>query len=177
MASKYSDIFLARIDEIEKCLDMECYIAALSLVLTLPDICGLAEYNIKNVGKRYMQWYDQYIGKYEKPNSPYGEDMPYLSGEVVYNLRNSFLHSGNPGIEKGKIIEDNCKIDHFKLIISESLLGDESCVRYCAGNEIRERKYEVNVRMLCMKLYRTAKTYYQENKEKFNFFHYEISDQ
>lgn len=176
MANKYSDIFLARIDEIEKCLDMGCYIAVLSLALTLPDICGKAEYHIEDVGKRFKQWYDQYVGLYEKPNSPYDEDLPYLSGEVVYSLRNSFLHSGNPNIVKGQIKEDKCKIDHFKLIVNESLIGDGCCISYGAGMEVRERRYEVNIRLFCMKLYRTAKEYYQKNCEKFDFFHYEIAE-
>ena len=141
-ASGYTDIFLARINEIERCLEEKCYFAALTLSLTLPDICGLAEYpNLKDkVGQRYIQWYDQYVGVYEKSDSPYSVDMPYLSGEVVYNLRNSFLHSGNPNIIKSKVKEELCQIDRFELVLDDSLLGDTSCVGYGAGMQIRERR-------------------------------------
>lgn len=175
--TKYNDIFLARISEIERCLEERCYFAALTLSLTLPDICGLAEYpELKGkVGQRYIQWYDQYVGAYEKSDSPYSADMPYLSGEVVYNLRNSFLHSGNPNIVRSKVKEERCQIDQFKLILDDSLLGDTSCVSYGAEMQIRERRYEVNVRMFCMKLYKTAKGYYLQNKEKFDFFEYSLS--
>ena len=33
------------IEEIDKSLESEAYLSALSLVLILPDICGKAEYN------------------------------------------------------------------------------------------------------------------------------------
>lgn len=54
------------IEEIDKSLESEAYLSALSLVLILPDICGKAEYNsnIKNK-ERYINWFDEYIGKYE----------------------------------------------------------------------------------------------------------------
>lgn len=59
MTIDYNKIFLAHIDEIEICLENECYVAALALTLTLPDIYGMAEYpDEKTVGKRYKQWYD-----------------------------------------------------------------------------------------------------------------------
>lgn len=173
-APEYADIFLARINEIERCMKEKLYLASLTLSLSLPDICGKAEYPNAKVGERYMQWYDQYVGAYEKSDSLYGADMPYLSGEVVYNLRNSLLHSGNPNIVSSKVKEERCRIDLFKLVLDDSLLGDISCVSYGAKMQIRERRYEVNVRVFCMKLCRTAKEYYLQNKDKFDFFEYSI---
>ena len=172
MIDVYKKIFLARISEIEICLENECYIAALALALTLPDICGNAEYPNKGVRERYIQWYDQYVGPYQKSQSLYSADMPYLSGEVVYSLRNNFLHAGNPNIEKEKIKDETCKIDQFQLKASKSLIGDTSCVSYGKGFEIEKKSYIVNVRLLCMRLCRTAKGYYLENEDKFSFLNY-----
>ena len=45
-----------------------------------------------------------------KDDSPYGIDMPYLSGEVLYNLRNAFLHQGNPNIVSSEIKDIRCKV-------------------------------------------------------------------
>ncbi len=57
------------IDEVNKSLDNNLYFAALSLVLTIPDICGKAEYPNKGVGERYITWFDEHIGQYEEaPN-------------------------------------------------------------------------------------------------------------
>lgn len=84
------------------CLENDCYISALGMALTLPDICGKAKYpqwKKQNVGLRYKKWYDEYIGFREIPSGPHSEDFSYLSGEVVYSLRNCLLHQGTPNID------------------------------------------------------------------------------
>ena len=49
------------LEDLEKSLDNDCYFAALSLALALPDICGRAEYPelSSSSKKRYIQWYDE----------------------------------------------------------------------------------------------------------------------
>ena len=173
----YSDVFLARIDEIERCLKAECYFAALSLALTLPDICGKAEYPRDNNGDRYKKWYNENIGVYEKSPSPYADGMPYLSGEVVWSLRCSFLHSGNPNIEVRNSFEDECKVDQFVIRYGTSLSGDTSHISYVPGQSVSYREYDMNIRPFCGKLLRAARGYYQENKEKFNFFNYVLEEE
>ena len=72
------------------------YLAALALSLTIPDICGKAEFPEYGNTQRYIEWYMKYIGQYEKKPLPIkalqlpDEDYidlyihpPYLSGEVV----------------------------------------------------------------------------------------------
>ena len=54
------------IDEINRALSYDLYFSALSLALTLPDICGKAEYPDKKSTSRYKLWYDEYIGKSER---------------------------------------------------------------------------------------------------------------
>ena len=85
-------ILIRLIDDINRALENEAYFAALALALTLPDICGKAKYPNERNGTRYINWYDEYVGKYEQcPCETCQENkMPYLSGEVVYQLRNSF---------------------------------------------------------------------------------------
>lgn len=169
---QYTNLLLDRVREINICLENECYLAALSLALTLPDICGKAAYP-QGVGvtKRYIQWYNEYIGKYEDPL----DDMPYMSGEIVYNLRNSVLHTGSPTLTLKDIKNERCKVDHFELEIGKTLGGDTSMVEYCGPMEemrIAERKYRVNIRTFCMKLCRVSEGYYNGNSEKFDFFEY-----
>ena len=171
---KYEEVFLIHIEEIEFCLEHERYLAALSLALTLPDICGRAEYPTLGNTKRYIQWYNQYMDQYKKGNTLYDQDMPYLSGEVVYNLRNSMLHSGNPNVEKDKIKEEQSKVDCFEFRLAKDFLGDTSCVAYGANHSIVKREYYVNIYLLCRRLCSTAKNYYLSNREKFNFFNYSI---
>lgn len=160
--------------EMNKVLNADCYLAALAIALMLPDICGKAEYPTENsVAKRYIGWFDEYIGKYEKP--PKADDMPYLSGEVIYNLRNSFLHQGTPNIDINKIKQEQNKIDIFELIIEKKNKFDI----YTDSGVLLNKKlriYRVNIRRLCLIIGNTAIHYYENNKEKFNFFQYSIID-
>jgi hypothetical protein len=109
------------VDEINDALSHNLYFAALSLVLTLPDICGRAEYPSDSVTKRYISWYNEYIGQYDRcPCDDCKEaQMPYLSGEVVYNLRNSFLHQGTPNIDSSQIKDPSNQLDEFTLVIEK----------------------------------------------------------
>lgn len=96
--------------EINKALSHNLYFAALSLALTLPDICGKAEYPEKGSTSRYKLWYDENIGQYEKSPSVEGiPDMPYLSGEIVYNFRSSLFHQGNPNLDNDEYQKRNKK--------------------------------------------------------------------
>jgi len=171
-------MLLRLIDDVNKALDAECYFSALSLVLTFPDICGKAEYpQEKSTAKRYKDWYDEHIGKYEQcpcehcQNTP----MPYLSGEVVYSLRNSLLHQGTPNIDPLKIKNNNNKIDRFEIVIESKktfdIYGDASGI---INGSVRT--YRVNVRRLCLIFCSTVTVYYEENKDKFNFFNFSIID-
>lgn len=50
------------IEEIDNALSHDLYFAALSLALTLPDICGRTEHPTANVTARYISWYNEYMG-------------------------------------------------------------------------------------------------------------------
>lgn len=147
------------LSDCEQALDHNLYFAALCLALTLPDICAKAKYpNEKSNKKRYVDWYEEYLGQYEK--SPRlqdeKEDMPYPSGEVIYSLRCSMLHQGTPNVEENK-----CNITKFELIVEKKKPFDI---------------YACGVRTLCWKICTVAKHYYEENKELFNFFNYHLLD-
>lgn len=171
-------MMLQLIDDVNKTLDAECYYSALTLVLTFPDICGKAEYpQERSTAKRYKDWYDEHIGIYEQ--CPYQQchktPMPYLSGEVVYSLRNSLLHQGTPDIDVDKIKNDNNKIDRFELVFeskkSPGIYGDSAGI--LNGNV---KTYRVNVRRLCLILCASARVYYEANRDKFDFFHFSVID-
>lgn len=173
------------VDEINTALEHNCYFAALALALTLPDICGQAAYPGAKVGQRYKDWYDEHVGYTEK--SPFCDSrespMPYLSGEVVYSLRCSLLHQGNPNVDMDRIHAEENKVDQFILRLQEKnqfdIYGDSvSVTETFAGNQSlgKEKRYTVNVRRLCMILTRCAEGYYNEFPEKFDFFNYHIEE-
>lgn len=165
------------VNEIEQSLKYDNYLSALALALMIPDICGKAEYQSDKNKERYIKWYDEYLGQYEKsPDDPYDVDMPYPSGEIVYQLRCSFLHQGNYNINSDRIKEERCKIDKFILSLEPPYSGGLSKVSYDEDMTINEREIDINVINLCWKISRVAKNYYEANKEKFDFIDYEIID-
>lgn len=171
------------IEDVNKALDAQAYMAALALVLTLPDICAKAEYgdSLKNK-ERYIKWFDEHIGRYEKAPVELGEmEMPYLSGEVAYQLRCSVLHQGNPDIDSNKIKNEACKIDLFQLVIEKKkpfdIYADASGVSSMMNPVSKPvRSYRVNVRRLCLIITSATKEYYEKNKDKFTFFSFNILD-
>lgn len=120
LGSEVWPMMLQLIDDVNKALGAKCYFSALTLALTFPDICGKAEYPQENsTAKRYKDWYDEKIGKYEQCPCEQcrNTSMPYLSGDVVYSLRNSLLHQGTPNINVNIIKDGNNKIDCFELVL------------------------------------------------------------
>lgn len=173
-----SDLLLELIKEIRTALDENMYLAALCMALTIPDICGKAEYPKYGPGQRYKKWYEDNIGKYDHPPFKNEKDRrPYLSGDVIWALRNSMLHQGTPNIEK------TCKIDRFVLVKQEKNEFD------IYGDSIETSKqdmsldkhgvfcsYYVNIRRLCLIICAVAEGYYNDNKERFDFYNYIMVD-
>ena len=164
------------VQEIRTALKNELYFVALSSAITLPDICGKAAYPTERSSrKRYILWYDEEIVKYEK-NPEDKDDMPYLSGEVIYSLRCSLLHEGNPNMRNDSL-RTNQPIDHFSLVIEKAkpfeIYSDASTIIQFEDEQRRE--YRMKVRRICMILCNVAETYYKENRDKFHF-NYEIID-
>lgn len=157
------------ITEINQALDNNLYIIALTAALTLPDICGKAEYPTLNTTTRYKRWYSENIGQYEinPDNKKRNLDMPYLSEDVVYSLRCSLLHQGTPNINENLNIK-------FSLIIEKKNEFDIYCDSASYGSD--GKTYSVSIRRLCCILCWTAEKYYKNNKNKFNFFNYSITD-
>lgn len=182
------------IEEIQKSLKQENYLAALTMALTLPDICGKAAEPSLGTGARYKKWYKDNVVLHEKTSDPHeadmpycGADMPYLSEEVIYQLRNSMLHQGNPNVDAKSIREERCKIDEFILFVDEPYDSGLSVVSYekelnekkLNGKELNEkklkitnRKLEVNLVLTCNRICNAAKEYYEKNTKRFDFFNY-----
>ena len=168
------------VGEIIGCLKSGYYMAALTTALTLPDICGKAEYPKleKQTKQRYINWYNNYIGKPEKEKFlNFGEF--YQNGELVYSLRCSLLHQGNPNIEDG--ISDKNNIVYFELLYQKEE-GAHICMGTSEAQVINVNteeksvniKYCINIKLLCYKLCKAASKYYSNNKEKFDFFNYRV---
>ena len=105
--------------------------------------------------------------------------MPYLSGGVIYSLRCSLLHEGNPNVDNDRLTKRNesLPIDHFVLKIESKkdfdIYSDGSGISDMFGQH--SRSYRMSIRRVCLIICCVAEAYYKENKEKFHF-NYEIFD-
>jgi len=84
---------------IKNALENENWYASLFIALCLPDICSkLAKPNIPT-GKRYAEWFEEYVSNnYIVYDPNLGKQNKLLSGKDAYALRCAFLHQGESDI-------------------------------------------------------------------------------
>lgn len=105
------------IKDIKKALDNDCLWTALSLTLSIPDICGKMSYPNEKPKDRFIKWFDEYLGQYEKfPIKKDEIEMPYLNGKLFFQLRCAFFHEGTNNVEGNKTSFD---LESFQFIICE----------------------------------------------------------
>lgn len=79
--------------DVERALGAELYYLALTLSLTLPDICAALESdNGEATGPRYKRWYNTYLAP----------RYPNLTDVDCYSLRNGIVHQGRLGHPKSQ---------------------------------------------------------------------------
>lgn len=176
-------MLLKLIEDVERALERECYFAALALALTLPDICGKAEYPTEDKNwKRYKNWCHEFVSEKIPKDDPYVGDMPFMNEDILYSLRCSLLHQGNPNIGEGendrKHWDNRCNVDHFTLQITDygSVEGISSNITYRANWEICNREIKLSIREICHRICLAAENYYANNNEKFTFFNFDVED-
>lgn len=163
------------IDEIYVSMNNNCFLTALTTALSIPDICGKAEYPNLKPAERYVKWFDTFIGDYEKsPSST--DEQPYMNGELICSLRNNALHEATYNIDQKKN-----DIQEFNLLIQNpnraKISGASAGVvyHYMDGEEIRgNRRINISVIDLILKICLCGRTYYNKNKDKFNFMENKI---
>lgn len=89
------------INDIHKSLDNGIYHGALTVALTLPDICSKLQYPDMNTGERYSHWFSKYVkDRYTYFVGANFEKHIFLDENDAYALRCAFLHQGETNIEK-----------------------------------------------------------------------------
>lgn len=178
---------LKKIETIKQALECECYLPALALALTLPDICGQIEYpnyvkknGDRLVGKQYKAWFDDWVNhRYADPSGWIGYKYhqraknPYFTGQMCYELRCSFLHSGNSDIEDfGKSEDEQNRYSYnFELCVNGCDSVGEMW-EYPQNNVDKIEKLKtvrIDLGVLCNNLCLSAEEYFQhKGKEAFN---------
>lgn len=77
--------------------------SALTLALTLPDVCGRLESPDSYSKDRYRNWFNRWMQQHYKHEvGPDREEVTFLSGGDCYALRCSYLHEGGADIRHQK---------------------------------------------------------------------------
>jgi len=98
------------LNSVYNCLETQNWYGALLISLTLPDICGFANYPQLHSKERYVKWFNIYLKpKYEHLDILTKDKTIFLTGEDCYALRCSFLHEGSDIIvsQRARKILDN----------------------------------------------------------------------
>ena len=160
------------IAEIKQALEKKLYIIALSSALTLPDICGKAEFPNMRTKNRYLCWGEKYIDSRNCDEYEYyaidGMDI-----NIIYDLRCSLLHQGTPNVERNlyyELICDQCERARSFCFFTTSIY-----IPSPDGSKKRNiQSISVNVTFLCNLLCDCAEKYWQENRQKFDFINYNV---
>lgn len=136
--------------DIEKALKNGAWRSALSLSLTLPDICGQVQYpNCRYKSEHYAKWFDQYVGK-QYYTTKDELQVSVFNGQNCYALRNCFLHEGSSDV----------KVDfmnNFRLSIPCSLASNFG--QMFSYSEV-EQRVTINVPNLCCSISKAALEWY-----------------
>lgn len=157
-------------NDIRNALKNKCYFSALALCLALPDICGSVEFPDESVYERYVGWYDKYVADSNVGNEP------YLSGELIYNLRNTFLHQGWPTVMADKVKEEANQVDAFMLVLGDGKKVWSISFAIELG-PVSYRKIMVDVTYLCETICDCADMYYEQNKDRFEYRGIVVADE
>lgn len=176
------------IKDIRKALDNDCLWAALSLSLSIPDICGKIKYPTEKSRDRFIKWFDEYLGQYEKcPTKEDEIEMPYLSGELFFQLRCAFFHEGTNNVEGNKTsfgLESFQFIiceKHYPEIYADSISASTPEWYYNDGTKKTGKTsytMEINIRNICNKIIWVTEAFLKkdcQDKEipQLNFYNFE----
>jgi hypothetical protein len=98
---------------IRESLENKNWYAALTLALTLPDICGRLEFPNKSSSKRFVHWFNDYLLDEYTLKNKWGTHV-FLNGEDAYALRCAYLHQGEVNIEEQWIRK---VLSEFKFVV------------------------------------------------------------
>lgn len=101
-----------RMADIEKAFDAGAYLSAISLALTIPDVCSSRLHPDVSTRRRYVNWFNAYVAQNyldEKSLETDGVMVAskyYFDGDDCYQLRCVYLHEGTnaPDLNKGKTL-------------------------------------------------------------------------
>ncbi len=148
------------IQEIENDLKNNCYLSAFTLALMIPSQCGEIENPTLNHKDQYIKWLDDYIC-YKSPKEEDKPQMPYLSGALCYELKESISNFLNFNVNKN---QREFTLDNISLRFSKNTLsGGGASITQNSKNSL----LTIDMSDFCKKIVYVANNFYLKNQELF----------
>jgi hypothetical protein len=131
-------------DAVNQALDQKNWYAALTLALTLPDICGAIESRPQG-NARYVSWCDRYLThRFGERGAGLGGG-PILTGRDCYLLRCAVLHAGEDDLD----FHREASLRSFRLMAPGSDGGLQVHFTYADHTQQLQVQVQVLCRMIC----------------------------
>jgi len=146
------------LDELKKTIDAGFYYSALTLALTLPDICSQLEYGASS-RTNYINWIDSHMDKEAfSVGFPNFEKVEF-NGTICYALRCKVLHSISVDITTTDVYrKKHLEISELKLIKPGTI--DGGTWKYHLDNKNNIFTASIDTKYLCDIIYKTVLTFY-----------------
>lgn len=170
--------FLHRIEEVELNIEDGRWQSALTLALTLPDICGgiafpeiVKRYRdgrvmldrqkkpTRDVGGQFVRWFDEFAAPFFKVSA--SDPSPYICGERCWQLRCEYLHQ-NKGFLNDE--DDDASVRfHLGINCGTSVCQLDQTSAINGNMDIR-----IDIEQFCLRMCQAARSYYDSvHKERF----------
>ncbi|WP_431030059.1 hypothetical protein [Lysinibacillus sp. LZ02] len=147
------------IESIESNIKEGNWYSALTLALTLPDICGRLSTPEVTSGKRYAKWFDEFVGSKYLMDDILGQRHIFASGNDFYALRCAFLHQGESDISIQRAKET---VEKFKIQAPKVIDG-----QYSGSHNVKIDQYlMIRLDIFCEDIAEGVKKWVSENKGK-----------
>ena len=136
--------------DVERALDAQLWYAALSVSLSLPDVCSLLERPANegwSKGWKYAAWFDHNLKQY----------LPLFTGDDCYKLRGGVLH-------KGQLRKDDARWDHIAFTTPESDMRLHLTLSE-NNSGVEESALILDVEMFCSDMMRAVRRWFDESSE------------
>lgn len=140
-------------NEINKCLENECYISSFILALIIPSVLGSYDYPNLDEKEAFIKWLDENVSNFKSDKE---DGFPFASGELVYNLKKHLINGWNTKIN-GEY--ETFNLSSFKLLIQDK--DKYEMYTSCFGFGINNSGgiMELSIRDICHKLLYFLKKY------------------
>lgn len=148
--------------------------AAFFCSLSIPDLCGQMEYpQTSSVKKRYSDWYNSYIYKYENPTTS-KDKINQIDGDVIYLLRCKLFHETSlyhkqtlSKIKKKYAQRSKVKLENVSLKLNfDSDVDKIQVISISKNTDAIKVIIHINKALLARKLLRTAEGFFREKKSE-----------